>query len=87
MTEQNREYILQLFKIVSTKSILVITPTGRLKRLHCPFKVQAAEDFPPYIIKGNYYMVESVKMTLDLKEVLIIKDRGYSYSDFTIKGS
>jgi hypothetical protein len=86
MTEQNREYILKLFKIVSTTSILVVTPAGRLKRLHSPFKVVAAEDIPPAIIKGNSYLVDSVKMTLNLKEVFIIRGKGYAYSDFTIKG-
>ena len=77
MTERNREYILELFKIVSTTSILVIDHKGTLKRLHCPFKVVAVVGLPPQIIVGALYLVDAVKMTLELKEVYIIKGKGY----------
>lgn len=77
MTEQNREYILALFKIVSTASILVIDNKGNLKRLKCPFKVVAVVELPPDIALGAFYMVDAVKMTLELKEVYIIKGKGY----------
>ncbi len=77
MTERNREYILELFKIVSTSSILIIDSKGILKRLYCPFKVVAIVDSPPQIVVGAFYMVEAVKMTLELKEVYIIEGKGY----------
>jgi hypothetical protein len=73
----NREYILELFKIVSTTSILVIDNKGNLKRLHCPFKVVAVETSPRQIIAGEIYFVDAVKMTLELKEVYIIQGKGY----------
>lgn len=77
MTERNRQYILELFKIVSTTSILVIDHQGTLKRLKCPFKVVAIVEVPPQIIVGAFYLVDAVKMSLELKEVFIIKGKGY----------
>ena len=77
MTDSNREYILELFKIVSTTSILVIDREGNLKRLKCPFKVVAVVEWPPQITVGASYYVDAVKMTLELKEVYIIQNKGY----------
>jgi len=77
MTESNREYIIELFKVVSTASILVVDREGNLKRLYCPFKVVAIVAMPPQIIVGASYMVEAVKMTLELREVYIINGNGY----------
>jgi len=77
MTDSNREYILELYKIVSTTSILVIDSEGNLKRLKCPFKVVAVVELPPQITVGASYYVEAVKMTLELKEVYIIQNKGY----------
>ena len=85
MTERNREYIIELFKIVSATSILVVDHKGNLKRLHCPFRVVAIVELPPQITVGAFYMVEAVKMTLDLKEVFIIESKGYYYWYFRIK--
>ena len=85
MTDQNREYILELYKIVSATSILVVDHKGNLKRLHCPFRVVAIVELPPQITAGAFYMVEAVKMTLDLKEIFIIESKGYYYWYFRIK--
>lgn len=84
MTDQNREYILELFKIVNTTSILVIDHKGTLKRLHCPFKVIAIVELPPQITVGASYYVDAVKMTMELKEVYIIEGEGYFIWIFTI---
>ena len=84
MSEHNRKYILELFKIVSTTSILVINQYGRVKRLNCPFRVIALEDIPPDIITGDLYRVDFVKMALDLKEVFIIQGKGYYIRYFQI---
>jgi len=86
MNERNRQYILELFKIVSPTSILVVDKNGKVKRLHCPFKVLAIVDVPPEIVKGQFYMVDFVKMTMDLKEVFVIRGKGYYISYFRIKG-
>ncbi len=86
MTDRNREYILELFKIVSPTSILVVDQYGKVKRLHCPFRVMAIVDIPPDIEQGTFYMVDFVKMTLELKDVFIIQGKGYFISGFRIKG-
>jgi hypothetical protein len=86
MKEQNRQYILELFKIVSPTSILVVDKNGKVKRLHCPFRVLAIVDVPPEIVEGQFYMVDFVKMTLELKEVFIIQGKGYYIRNFKIKG-
>ena len=52
MAENNREYILELFKIVNTTSILVIDRKGTLKRMNCPFRVLAIVEIPPHITAG-----------------------------------
>jgi len=85
MSELNRGYILSLFKVVSTTSILVVDSKGNLKRLHCPFNVVAIVESPPQIVVGAFYMVDAVKMTLELKEVYIIEGKGYFIWYFQIK--
>ena len=84
MNEHNRKYILELFKIVSTTSILVVNQYGRVKQINCPFRVIALEDIPPDIITGDFYYVEAVKMAVDLKEVFIINGKGYYIRYFQI---
>jgi hypothetical protein len=85
MNEKNREYILELFKIVSTNSILVVNYKGKVKRLYCPFMVICKVNVPP-LQKGNDYAVDAVKMTLKLEEVFIIEGRAYFFWYFEIKG-
>ncbi len=82
--KEAREYILELFKIVSTNSILVVNYKGKVKRLYCPFMVICKVDVPP-LQKGNEYAVDAVKMTLKLEEVFIIKGRAYYFWYFEIK--
>jgi len=53
-------------------------------RLDCPFRVIALEDIPPDIITGDFYRVDFVKMTLNLKEEFIIKGKGYYIRNFQI---
>jgi hypothetical protein len=84
MTEHNRNYILELYKIVSPTSILVVDQFKKVKRLHCPFRVICKVDAPP-LQKGNEYAVEAVKMTLKLEEVFIINGRAYYFWYFEIK--
>jgi hypothetical protein len=85
MNEKNREYILELFKIVSTNSILVVNYKGKVKRLYCPFIVICKVNVPP-LQKGSQYSVDAVKMTLKLEEVFIIEGRAYYFWYFEIKG-
>ena len=86
MSEHNRKYILELFKIVSATSILVVNQYGRIKKINCPFRVIVLEDIPPDIITGDFYRVDFVKMALDLREVFIINGKGYYIRYFAIIG-
>ena len=83
MTDQARQYILDLFAIVSTDSILIINSTGELKRLRCPFIVVCKIETANLEI-GNPYAVSSVKMTLHLEHVYIIEGRAYFIWYFVI---
>lgn len=83
MSEHARKYIIELFKIVSTDSILVIDSEGKIKRLHCPFKVVCKLDLPP-LKRSSQYDVQAVKMTLKLEEVFIIEGNAYFIRYFSI---
>ena len=82
--QEARKYIAELFKIVNTSSILVVLYDGKVKRLHCPFKVIAKIDVPP-LEKGKEYAVEAVKMTLQLEDVFIIQGKAYFVWYFAVK--
>ena len=83
MSEKARQYILELFKIVGTDSLLIITQTGQLKRLFCPFKVISKVDIPP-LTEGQEYAVMAVKMTLKFEDVFIIEGKAYHVWCFQI---
>ena len=76
MSERNMRFLRELFSIVSTDSILVMTSKGDLKRLHCPFMVISKIDFPEFNA-GDTVQVDAVKVTLELKDVFIIKGKAY----------
>jgi len=84
MSEEARKYIIELFKIVDTNSILVVMPAGKLKRLYCPFMVVCRVNVPPLQV-GHEYTVEAVKMTLQKLDVFIIGGNAYFVWYFTIK--
>ena len=79
-----RIYIVELFRIVSSSSILVMDSIGTLHRLNCPFRVIALMDIPPDIKEGKPYFVNAVKMSLDLKDIFIIQNKGYYILGFII---
>jgi len=83
MTDQARQYILDLFAIVGTDSILIINSNGDLKRLKCPFIV-VCKIPTSNLILGNPYSVSAVKMTLRLENVFIINGRAYFIWYFAI---
>jgi hypothetical protein len=82
--EKARTYIVELFRIVSSSSILIIDSIGTLHRVNCPFRVVALLDIPPDITEGRPYFVNAVKMSLELKEVFIIGRKAYYYCGFLI---
>ena len=83
MSEKERQYILDLFSIVGTDSILIIGRTGELKRLRCPFTV-VCKVHTPHLEIGSPYSVSAVKMTLKLEHVFIINGRAYFIWYFAI---
>lgn len=76
MEDKARLYIIELFKIVDTKSILIVMQEGKVKRLYCLFRAVCLVEVPP-LAMGHEYSVEAVKMTLKLEEVFIIDGKGY----------
>jgi hypothetical protein len=82
--EEKRKYIEELFKLVSTDSILVIKDWNTVMRLKCPFIVRAKRDVG-FCIAGYYYAVEAVKVDLNtLVDVYIIKGVAYLGYNFEI---
>jgi hypothetical protein len=74
MTDQARQYIQDLFSIVGTDSILIITGSGEVRRLKCPF-IEVCKIPTSNLIFCNPYSVSAVKMILRLEEVFIINGR------------
>jgi predicted glycosyltransferase len=83
MSDHARKYIIELFKIVSTDSILIINSAGKIQRLYCPFRVISKVNLPP-LARNQQYDVQAVKMTLKLEEVFIIDGNAYFVGYFSI---
>jgi len=79
----HKEYIKNLFKYVSTDSVLYVDKQGRLRRLYCLFKAIIIRLIPNHSI-GDKVSVEAVKITLELKEVYIIRGKAYYVYNFRI---
>ncbi len=77
------EYLKELLKWISTDDILVIDQSGRLRRIYCPFHVICLVTFPD-IQQGDKVTVDAIKLTLEVKEVFIIKGTAYYIIYFKI---
>jgi hypothetical protein len=77
------DYLKDLLKWVSTDSIWVIDKRDHLRRIYCPFRVISLVNFPD-ITKGEKVAVDAVKLTLEVKEVYIIKGTPYYIIFFKI---
>ncbi|MHC1731330.1 MAG: hypothetical protein AB9888_04710 [Bacteroidales bacterium] len=85
--DEKRKYIEELFKLVSTDSILVVKDWNTLERLRCPFVVKARRDVGS-CKAGNYYRVEAVKVDQkSLRNVFIVRRTGYFMENFNIINS
>ena len=78
-----KEYLEELLKWVSSDSILVIDKNGKIRRIYCPFKVICLVTFPE-IKQGEKVNVDAVKLTVEVKEVYIIKGIAYYIIFFKI---
>jgi hypothetical protein len=77
------EFLKELLNWVSSDSLLVIDKSGRLRRLYCPFIAVCLVDFPD-ITKGEKVSFDAVKLTIEVKEVFIIKGTAYYIIYFNI---
>jgi len=73
------KYLQELLKWVSSDSLLVIDGSGNLKRLYCPFKVICLINF-----KGDKVSVDAIKLTVEVREVYIIRGIAYHIAYFRI---
>ena len=77
------EYLKELLKWISTGEMLVIDKFGILRRIYCPFHVICLVTFPD-IEQGEKVSVDAVKLTVEIKEVFIIKGTAYFIIYFSI---
>jgi len=77
------KYLQELLNWVSSDSLFVIDKSGNLRRIYCPFKVICLVNFPD-IIKGEKVSVDAIKLTVEVKEVYIIKGTAYYIVFFMI---
>jgi hypothetical protein len=76
-------YLKELLKWVSSDSILVIDKSGKLRRVYVPFWVVSLVDFPD-IAKDQIVPVDAIKLTVEVKEVYVIKGTAYYIIYFKI---
>jgi hypothetical protein len=81
--ENSKEYISELMKYCDPYSLLVIGIEGQLIRLYCPFSVIVVYSVG-YLEKGDVYLVDAVKVTLELKDVFIIEGKAYYIIHFKV---
>jgi hypothetical protein len=77
------KYLKELLKWVSSDSLLVIDNKGNLRRIFCPFKVICLVNFPS-ITQGQKVSVDAIKLTVEIKEVYIIRGIAYHIAYFVI---
>lgn len=79
----DKNFLNELFRLVDFNSILVIEPSGNIRRLYCPFHVISLMNFPE-IKEGQKVSVDAIKVSLQLEELYIIKGEAYLIRYFKI---
>jgi hypothetical protein len=77
------EYLKELLKWVSTEDMLVIDKSGLIRRIYCPFRALCLVSFPE-IKQGEKVTIDAIKLTVEIKEVYIIKGTAYFIIYFSI---
>ena len=77
------KFLHEFARYVDSKSILVISPAGKLIRIFCPFPVVILSSLYQ-LEKGQIIFVDAVKVTKELKDVFIIKGKAYQIEHFGI---
>ena len=80
---EKRKYIEEIFKYCKTDSILVMSKSGQLQRLQCPFEVIVIQDVGE-LFKGLICLVSAVKIALTLIDVYFIRDKAYYFFNFRV---
>jgi hypothetical protein len=80
---EKKKYIEEVFKYCKTDSILVMSKTGQLQRLQCPFEVMVIQDVGE-LYRGLICLVSAVKIDLTLIDVYIIRDKAYYFFNFRV---
>lgn len=75
--------IIELSKICSNQSILVVHNTSVIYRVFCPFKAICVQAVEMYAI-GQEVTVIAVKMSNNYKLVYVIQNKGYYHHYFMI---
>ena len=79
----SEEYLKELLKWISSDSILIVDKSGSLRRIYCPFKAICLVTFPE-IKQGERVSIDAIKLTVEVKEVYIIKGTAYFIIYFSI---
>jgi hypothetical protein len=79
----NEQYLKELLKWVSPDSLLVIDKLGALRRIYTPFKAICLVTFPD-IRQGEKVSVDAIKLTVEIKEVFMVKGTAYYIIFFNI---
>ena len=83
--EKPEDYLRELSRLVDSDSILVISSSGKLKRIYCPFQVTVKIQVYRFN-QGDILVVDAVKVTLTLEDVFIINGKAYFIQHFRIIG-
>ena len=79
----NKNQLAEILKYCTPKVIYVVTWNNLLKRILCPFKVRVLN--PVGELKmGEIFLVDEIKVTMELKTIFIINGNAYYYHHFDI---
>lgn len=73
----------EILRYSSPKTLYIITWNNLLKQLFCPFKVKVIHQIGN-LSKGQIVWVESIKVTVSLTTVFIVRGSAYYYYHFEI---
>lgn len=79
----NERMLSELLQYSDDHTILIVNGRGRLEELICPFTVKAITNVGT-IKKGDIQLVESIKITIRIITVYVIKGKAYYYFHFEI---
>lgn len=80
---EKKRYIEEIFKYCRTDSLWIINENNNIEELHCPFPVIATRDVGE-LKKDSVCIVREIKMSFNLLDVYIIRNRAYYYYNFEL---